>query len=142
MGYYLTISLATLLIVGLTIQIWRKTHCVGFLLGVVFMYYWSIYGGWAVIWSGGELDSYLYHKMFPVALDADYFLSLILYTAFIVAVQITVLCRVKHSGLKIAPEPIRISHLRVIAIAAVAGFLAYLLVKDTVSFGTELTGSG
>lgn len=141
MGFYLTISLATLIIVLLTIRIWQKTHCVAFVLGIAFMYYWSLWGAWAVIWSGGELDTYLYYKMFPVALDRDYFAALVLYATFIITVQLTVLWRAKPVAVKPETRLVPISHIKIICVAAVAGVLGYLLVRDSVSLGLALAGS-
>ncbi len=142
MGFYLTISLATIVVILLTIRIWVKTHSVAFLAGIVFLYYWSLYGAWAVIWSGGELDNYLMHKLFAIALDADYFHALVLYTIFVVTIQLTILWRARPVALKSLPPALQISHYRIIVVSALAAGFAYLLVRDTISFGTAMTGAG
>ena len=141
MGYYLTIGLATFAIALLALKIWQKTHSVAFIVGIAFIYYWTLYGAWTVISAGGEVDTYLYYKMFPVALNADYFLTMVLYTAFIVVIELTVLWRAKPLRMKPLTEPIAISHFKLLAICGVAGLIAYLLVRDSISFGGEVMGS-
>lgn len=142
MGFYVTLTLATLVIATLTIRIWRKTHSVAFVVGTVFMYYWSLYGAWTVVWSGGELDNYLIHKMFPVNLDGDYFLALVLYTLFVVVIQLTVLWRAKPVKAKVLAAPLFISHYKILVASGISALLGYLLVRDSISIGVSLAGSG
>ncbi len=89
MEYYALLTVATIVIAVLAATLYRMRGDYSIVLGVVALYYWSLYGAWFVVFdkSGGEgVQNYWYleKKMFPVALDRDYPLTL------------GALCRVHH----------------------------------------------
>ena len=51
MEFYLVLSLATIVITGLTVLMWQKTRTFAFPLGIAFMYFWTLYGGWRIVRS-------------------------------------------------------------------------------------------
>jgi hypothetical protein len=146
MEFYLVLVLATLLIGGLSAVVWLKTRQIAFLVGFAFLYYWSLYGGWLVVnRAQGNARAYrfeyLFYRLFPVYLDQDYLWSLILYTAFIVTTQLTVLAIARSS---VRPSDalgrrICVSHEALTLIAAVLTVGAYSIVWD-VAFGSSPSG--
>lgn len=81
----------TALTAGCTWLLWNRTKNIGFVLGMLAIYFWTLQGGWgisATIHQGSwnQKWTYLLTKMFPVALDGDYVLALVYYGLFIVSV--------------------------------------------------------
>jgi hypothetical protein len=128
----------TALVVLLGVAVWLRTRNISFPIGFAFLYYWSLYGAWAVIddRSGGDSGkrySYLENRLFSVTLDDAYLWTILLYTLFIVAVQVTILILVKSSIIRTAEpaRPFQISHAVIIAISVIAGVSSYLLIRDS-----------
>lgn len=136
MAYYTVLSFATAFIVVLGGLVWMRTRSAAFLLGIAFLYYWSLYGAWSIVvdklgGDSGKQYGYLESKMFPVSLDDNYYQTLILYAAFILIVEFTLLFSVRSLGAA-APERQRliwISHPVILSIAAAAGIGSYLIVR-------------
>ncbi|HTR47824.1 MAG TPA: hypothetical protein VMM16_10605 [Verrucomicrobiae bacterium] len=140
MEFYLVLSLATIVITGLTVLMWQKTRTFAFPLGIAFMYFWTLYGGWRIVRSlDGSSDEtpYLFYKLVPVFLNSDYMMALLLYSLFIVAVQVTVLCVAIPKERIRSSQPIEISHWRVVAMAGTAGVLGYLLIRNSLAEGAD-----
>jgi len=90
MGFYLYLLAITLLMGLLAAGLWRKSGTPVFAMGLAFIYYWTFYGGFDVVTDllggqSGKRYHYLFDKMFPVALDGDYWLALSLYLLFVLA---------------------------------------------------------
>ena len=151
MAYYVVLTLATATIAALAVAVWRKTRQIAFLLGFAFLYYWSLYGGWLVVNRGLGADrryrfEYMFYRLFPIYLDQDYLWTLVLYSAFVVIVQLVVLGVAKPATtLRIPDRPIYISHAKLLAICAVMLAAAYLIVWPFViaaaSFGQSAYGA-
>ena len=84
----------TALTAGCTWLLWTRTKNIGFVLGMLAIYFWTLQGAWGIsatihrgIWN--HEWTYLLHKMFPVALDHDYVRALVYYGLFIVSVFTT-----------------------------------------------------
>ena len=96
MEFFSILGAATVVIAVLTLALYRKRKDVGFLVGVAALYYWTLYGAWFIVIDktggfSGKNYHYLEHKLFPVALDSDYMLTLALYSGFVILVQLTLL---------------------------------------------------
>lgn len=144
MSYYLLSAMAAGVTAWLTWKIWRKTRDVSFVIGMALIYYWSLYGAWSIVGDGlGATTTrryyYLYDKLFPIALDADYFLTLVLYSLFVNGIALTVLRVVRDPGVT-APvsQPIAVSHTLVIAMCAAAGLVSFGIVREAIQSSAEL----
>jgi|SRR5579859_2553365 len=140
MSYYAVLGVATILFVLLGAAIWLRTRCIAFVLGLALIYYWTLWGGWFIVYdlNGGESGmqySYFYYKLFPLHLDADYLRALILYSIFVLLIEVALLFSAKGSGARFAvAQPIRIFHSKMLLVAIFSGTLSFLIVKE--SFGS------
>ncbi len=148
MEYYALLSVCTLVILVLAGLIWRKTKTIAFLLGFAFMYFWSLYGAWFIIsdtlaGEQGERYQYLFFNIVPVYLDSNYALTLVLYSLFIVSVQLAVLVFTKEQKNQ-APStrPLMISHVTILVIAAAAAILSFLIVRNTLAAAADANAAG
>jgi hypothetical protein len=144
MSYYLLMAATSALTGWLTWRIWRKTYDLSFVAGMCLIYYWSLYGAWSIISDGLGSSTprryyYLYDKLFPIALDQDYFLTLVLYAMFVIGIGVTVL-QVVRDPRKSAPpgDPFTISHALVIGMCAGAAALSFSIVREAIQSSTEL----
>jgi len=138
--YYILLTVSTLVISTLAVLIVRKTRQIGFIFGILCLYFWSLFGAWTVVTEklyGGEMVSfaYLYYKMFPVYLDDDYFLGLVIYSLFAIIVEIVVLWLAESPpAVEVLPPRVMIvSHWRILAMGSICGLLAYLIVRHSIS---------
>ena len=144
MNYYLLLAAASAAVAWVTWRIWRKTREPSFVIGLLLIYYWTLYGGWSIIADGlGGVTSgryyYLYDKLFPIELDNYYFLTLLLYTIFVLGVALTVLRVARGPGGAELPDvPLMISHPLVISMCAVAAFLSYTIVREAIQSSAQL----
>lgn len=146
--HYIVLSLSTIIIALLGLAVWWKTRQLAFLAGFTFLYYWSLYGAWAVLargtGSGGQYKfEYIFYKLFPVYLDEYYFWTIVLYALFIVVVQITVLAIARRRRrLSTDPEaesdPVCIDHRITLAAGATFGLGALYTVKDVLSAASTM----
>jgi hypothetical protein len=136
MGFYAFLTVATAAITALAWLIWRKTRNPGFLIGIAALYYWSLYGAWSIVTDqlGGDSGMryhYLYKKMFAVYLDGDYLMSLMLYTLFVLVVELSILLVArKADSVNHVPRPIEISHPIIIVVGLLAAAGSYLFIRD------------
>ena len=144
MSFYLLSSAAAVAIGWLTWRIWRKTRDVSFVIGLALIYYWSLYGAWSIIGDGlGGITPrryyYLYDKLFPIGLDGDYFLTLVLYSLFAIGIAATVLKFARDPGTTQPPgDPLAISHTLIIVMSAAAGLLSFAIVREAIQSSAEL----
>lgn len=137
MEYYAVLTTATVVIALLAVLVYRQTHDLGTLIGSAAMYYWSLFGAWYIVidksggWSGKHYH-YLERKMFPVALDGDYLITLCLYAVFVVLVQLTLLALVPSRQARPLPRlPLR--HDPVLLMTFLAGLGSLLLIQDEIA---------
>jgi hypothetical protein len=144
MSFYFLSSAAAVAIAWLTWRIWRKTRDVSFVVGLALIYYWSLYGAWSIIGDGlGGITPrryyYLYDKLFPIGLDSDYFLTLVLYSLFAIGIAGTVLKFARTPATtEPADDPLTISHTLIIVMSAAAGLLSFAIVRDAIQSSAEL----
>jgi hypothetical protein len=136
-SYYVLLTISTGLIIALAAWIWLRTRSISFPLGIALAYYLSLYGAWSVIQDklggdSGKHYDYMEEKLFTVALDHNYFYSLILYSLFIITIEIVLLWKIQSASVKRRPigEPLRISHQAILLISAFALGFSYLLVRQ------------
>lgn len=144
MIFYSTLALASAVCVTGAYLLWWKTRSLAFPFGMAALYFWSLHGGWAIIYDnlGGDSGK-LYHgyfkKIVSVELDNDYLASLALYGAFIAAVALTAFLMVRPRrqplGAALAGDarPLHISHGRVLFWAGAAGLASLFIVRGSLS---------
>lgn len=134
-----TLWIFTLLTVVLAGLLWAKTRTPAFAIGAAALYFWSLYGGWAILDEkvhgvpSGFHFHHLEQAMFPINADGDYLAAVQWYGIFVALTLATTLVMVRrprpeclaHSG------AFHIDHRRVIALTALAGIASYLLVRDS-----------
>jgi hypothetical protein len=144
MSYYLLLGTVTAALAWLTWRIWRKTREISFVMGLLLIYYWTLYGGWSIVGDhlAGNTTAryyYLYRKLFPIELDQYYVLALLLYALFVIGVAVTVLLVAVDPG-RANPRggPLIISHPLVIGMCAVAAVLSYTIVRESIHTSVAL----
>ena len=149
MEFYLVLGLVTAAIAALATLLYLQTRHVGFPIGIGLLYYWSLYGAWSVVTDriggdSGKKYDYLTERMFPVDLDEHYVSALILYAAFILLIEVTLLWLLTarasvgygHSG-----SAIRISHTFIFMLAAVSLAGSLGIMADQLTSATEMNVS-
>src|SRR2546427_6742563 len=147
MVYYLVLTVATVCYVALGLAVWRRTKEIAFALGLGFFYYWTLFGAWFIIYdlrggNSGMQYQYLFYKMFPVHLDSDYFWTLVLYSAFLLTIEIVLLGVLRRRRREPRLQPILIFHGKMLLLACVAGLIGYLIVRNSFSAAANLGLSG
>jgi hypothetical protein len=78
-----------------------------FAVGYIFIYYWSLLGGWFIVFdalnnnAAAKMGAHYYHYfelLFPVFLDDDYFRTLVYYALFIISFQLMQLLLLKKTS--------------------------------------------
>ena len=149
MEFYLVLAASTASIAGLAALLYSRTGSLSFPLGILFLYFWSIHGGWSIVADGLGADSqqqhhYLYGKVFPVELNEEYLWTLLFYAGFIMVIELTALYLVK--GVRPRTDSrvpaLWISHTSILVISAVAALASFLIVKDQLATAALLGKSG
>lgn len=145
MEFFALLASATVMIAVLTLTLYRKRHDAGFLIGIGALYYWTLYGAWYIVIDktggfSGKNYHYLEYKLFPVALDGNYMLTLGLYSGFIILVQLTLLLALDRDK-RIEIPRLVMRHEPILIIAAVAAALSLYIIKDKLSEAWALNTS-
>ncbi|MEP7354628.1 MAG: hypothetical protein ABI824_15480 [Acidobacteriota bacterium] len=145
MEFYALLTAATLVIALLAVAVFRQTRDIGTLLGTAALYYWSLFGAWYIVIDktggfSGKHYQYLETKMFPIVLDGDYMISLCLYAAFIIILQLTLLITMPESRERPLPR-LQLRHEPIIVIGAIAAVGSVLLIRDKLSAAYVLHSS-
>ena len=96
MEFYIVLSATTACVAGLAVLLYLRSGSLSFPLGVLFIYFWSMHGGWSIVADGLGADTpkphhYLYRKLFPVELNAVYQETLLYYALFVIIIELTAL---------------------------------------------------
>lgn len=136
MEYYALLTTATLVIAALAGVLYVRTRDLGSLLGIAALYYWSLFGAWYVVidksgGTSGKHYQYLETKMFAIALDEDYMLSLCLYAAFIITLQIALLVLIPAKDTRPLPR-LLVRHEPILLMTFLAGVISVFLVREEI----------
>jgi hypothetical protein len=137
MSYYAVLGVSTTLLVVISWILWHRTRDVSFPIGLFFIYFWTLHGGWSVVSDhlSGVTTSryqYLYDKLFEMSLDDDYLTALAYYGLFASVAALTLLVRAQEpDASRVATRKLVISHPVVFTICAAAGAVSYFIVKDS-----------
>src|SRR5690349_22071236 len=115
MEFFGLLGIATLVIVVLAIALYRRRKDAGTLVGIAALYYWSLFGAWYIVIDktggfSGKSYGYLEGKLFSIALDQNYLVTLMLYAAFIVVVELTLLLGLKPPKEDYTVAPLQLRH--------------------------------
>ncbi len=135
MEYFALLAVATTVILVLAAALYRKRRDAGTVVGIAALYYWSLYGAWFIVIDktggfSGKNYQYLESKLFPIALDGNYLLTLALYAGFIILVELTLLAAVEPPRENRASAPLLLRHEPILLIGLGAGVASLLLVAD------------
>jgi hypothetical protein len=137
--FYAVLTGATALILVMTVWIWLKTRQIGFVIGSGFLYYWSLYGAWNVIARGaGSTEQfrfeYMFQKLFPVFLDPDYINALLLYSVFILTIQLTILLTARPvPRTPVLLSPLQLDLRLLLVAGSVSAIAALWIVRDVIA---------
>jgi len=145
MEFYSLLAVATAIIAVLTLALYRKRKDVGFLIGMGALYYWTLYGAWYIVIDktggfSGKNYHYLEYKLFPISLDGDYLLTLLLYSGFIILIQLTLLLTLSRDR-RIEIPRLVMRHEPILIIAVLAALLSLYIIKDKLSEAWALNTS-
>src|SRR6266436_318011 len=137
MEYFALLGVTTAIIAVLAWVLYRQRGDIGLVAGIVALYYWSLYGAWSIIIDksggfSGQQYYYLERKMFPVALDGWYLITLALYAGFIILVQLTILAVLSRRRPRPIPRLV-LRHDSILALGFVAAVASYFLMRDKLS---------
>jgi len=144
------LGVATVMIAALALVLYRRSGDWGILVGVAALYYWSLYGAWYIVIDksggfSGKNYHYLETKMFPVQLDRNYLITLGLYSAFILLVELTALAALKGGHREQARSRLRpqlvLRHEPILILAAVAGLASWIIIRDKLNEAWALNAS-
>lgn len=145
MEYFAVLTVATVVIAALAFALFRKRRDYGVLVGIAALYYWSLYGAWFLVidktgGSSGKNYHYLEQKLFPIALDSNYMLTLGLYAGFIILVELTLLIALKRKGRADTPR-LTLSHGPILLISFLAAAGSWYLIEDKLAAAWTLNTS-
>ena len=149
MEFYIVLTVATACIAGLAALLYLRSGSLSFPLGLLFLYFWSLHGGWTIVADGLGADSqmqhhYLYRKVFPVELNEAYLTTLLYYALFVIVIELTALAGIQDGRLRADPprRALRISHVSLLVISALAAVASFVIVKDQLATAVLLGKSG
>lgn len=145
MEYFVTLAVATAIIVLLGSVLYRRSEDLGLVAGLGALYYWSLYGAWFIVIdkSGGDSGQhyqYLEGKLFPIVLDQNYLAAIMVYSGFLIAVELTLLVVLRRRVPKPVP-PLVLRHEPILLIGLLAGIGSYLIIRERVSIAWDMNTS-
>lgn len=137
MIFYFLLIISTLIIFLLTFLLWERTKNLSFIIGSGFLYYWSLYGAWFIIYNKEMENSifryqYLEGKLFFIYLDYYYFLTLFIYSLFIWIILGILLLLVKKPRFIENKLYLTVSHKRLILIGIIALLVSFLIIANDI----------
>ncbi len=134
--FVLLLGVATAAVLTLTLLVWWRTRSICFPIGFAALYFWSLHGGWLLVRdiavnAQRTRYEYLFTKLFPIQLDLNYALMLVLYAGFILLIQGTVLFLTpSEDATQRKSEPVLyIAHTTLLLITLLCGAGSYILIR-------------
>ena len=137
MEHFTLLGVLTAIIAALAWVLYSRRRDLGLLAGLAALYYWSLYGAWSVIVDktggfSGQHYHYLERKMFPVALDGWYLMTLALYGGFIILIELTILATLSRRHARPIPRLV-LRHESILLLGLAAGIASFFLIRDKLS---------
>ena len=145
MEYYTVLTAATLIIGLLAIVLFKVRGDWGILIGIAALYYWSLYGAWYIVLDksggySGKAYFYLESKMFPIALDENYLIALVLYAAFIIAVELTLIATLRAPTSRPVPR-LMLRHEPILLLGFAAAIGSFLIMRQKLGIAYAINAS-
>jgi hypothetical protein len=145
MEYFTLLGASTLVIAALAWAVYRQRRDLGVMVGIAALYYWSLYGAWSIVIDksggfSGQHYQYLENKMFPIALDGRYLVTLALYAGFIILVELTLLAALSRRRQRPIPRLV-LRHDAILLAGFVAGIASFLVIRDKLSMAWAINTS-
>jgi len=145
MEYFALLGAATLVIAVLAAVLYAQRRDTGLVVGIAALYYWSLYGAWSIVIDktggfSGQHYQYLEAKMFPIALDGQYVLTLALYAGFIILLELTLLAGLSRRRERPIPRLV-LRHEAILFAGFAAGVASYLVIRDKLSMAWAMNTS-
>ena len=145
MEYFAILTAATALIAALALALYRRRRDWGVVAGTAALYYWSLFGPWYIVIDktggfSGKNYHYLELKLFPIAFDGNYMLTLGLYAAFLIAAQVTLLTALSRQCERPVPRLV-LRHGPILAAGFLAGAGSFYLIHDQLTLAWTLNAS-
>ena len=146
MEYFALLVIATIVIAVLAAVLYRRRRDAGTLVGIAALYYWSLFGAWYIVIDktggfSGKNYQYLEGKLFPIALDQDYLVTLGLYAGFLILVELTLLAAVSPALENRAVAPLLLRHGPILLTGLIAAVASFWLVADKLGAAWALNTS-
>jgi len=133
-AYFVLAVLTAVFLIGLAL-VWRKTSLPHFVLGLALVYYYSLFGAWGIVamkehgTASYSLD-YLEASLFPITIDENYVLALLVYGVFVLSLlfAVTLLVPARNKILIGQSRTVAIHYWRLLLIATVC-FCASLAIE-------------
>jgi len=145
MEYFTLLGSVTVVVAALAAALYGQRRDLGLVTGIAALYYWSLYGAWWIVIDktggfSGQHYQYLEYKMFPIALDQRYLLTLTLYAGFIILVEVTLLLALR--GRRVRPIPrLVLRHDAILCMGFAAGIASYLVIRDKLNLAWAVNTS-
>jgi len=145
MEYFTLLGASTLVIAALAFAVYRQRRDLGVIVGIAALYYWSLYGAWSIVIDktggfSGQHYQYLENKMFPIALDGSYLVTLALYAGFIILVELTLLASLSRRRARPIPRLV-LQHHAILLTGFVAGIASFWVIRDKLSMAWAINTS-
>jgi len=145
MEYYTVLTIATLIIGLLAVVLFKVRGDWGILIGIAALYYWSLYGAWYIVLDksggySGKAYKYLESKMFPIALDENYLIALVLYAAFIIAVELTLIATLRAPTSRPVPR-LMLRHEPILLLGFAAAIGSFLIMRQKLGIAYAINAS-
>jgi hypothetical protein len=143
--YFAMLGASTTVIAALACALYQRRRDMGLIVGVLALYYWSLFGAWSIILDkiggvSGKNYYYLENKLFPIVLDSHYMLALCLYAGFIVVAQLSLLAALPRTRERPIPRLI-LRHDPILIVGFLAGLASYFIIRDKLSAAWALNTS-
>ena len=134
-----------MVIAVLAAVLYAQRRDTGLVVGIAALYYWSLYGAWSIVIDktggfSGQHYQYLEAKMFPIALDGQYVLTLALYAGFIILLELTLLAGLSRRRERPIPRLV-LRHEAILFAGFAAGVASYLMIRDKLSMAWAMNTS-
>jgi len=145
MQYYAVLSASTVVIALLALVLYRSRRDFGIPVGIAALYYWSLYGAWSLILdkqggNSGMVYHYLESKMFPIALDDNYLIALVLYAVFIISVELTMICTLRKARARSYPR-LLLRHEPILLLGFAAAIGSFLIMREKLGIAYAINAS-
>lgn len=147
MEYFAILISATALTAALALVLYRRRRDAGIWAGSAALYYWSLFGAWYIVIDktggfSGKNYYYLEFKLFPIVLDSNYRLTLILYAGFLIAAQLTLLAALGRGRGREKPVPrLILRHEPILLAAFAAAASSFLIIQSKLAAAWTLNAS-